>query len=89
MRAISTSFAFGEFPVWIWMDDPAFYGFPVFGEAGAVKITQDAGGKPVDADTRGFEEDPDITARVTAFLDAIFPGALGPAAAASRRACTR
>ncbi len=25
-------FAFGTFPIWIWMDDPAFYGFPVFGE---------------------------------------------------------
>ncbi|MBV8498681.1 MAG: N-methyl-L-tryptophan oxidase [Candidatus Eremiobacteraeota bacterium] len=72
------SFAFGRFPIWIWMDDPAYYGFPVFGEIGAVKITQDAGGKPVDADTRGFEEDPEITARVTAFLERYLPGALGP-----------
>ena len=72
------SFAFGRFPLWIWMDDPAYYGFPVFGEIGAVKITQDAGGKPVDADTRGFEEDPEITARVTAFLERYLPGALGP-----------
>ncbi|HEY6325924.1 MAG TPA: N-methyl-L-tryptophan oxidase [Candidatus Cybelea sp.] len=71
-------FAFGQFPIWIWMDNPAYYGFPVFGEAGAVKITQDAGGKPVDADTRGFEEDPDITARVTGFLERYLPGALGP-----------
>jgi sarcosine oxidase len=72
-------FAFGRFPVWIWMDDPSFYGFPVFGEAGAVKVTQDAGGLPVDADTRGFDEDPAITARVTAFLERHLPGALGPA----------
>ena len=72
------SFAFGKFPIWIWMDDPAYYGFPVFGEPGAVKITQDAGGKPVDADARGFDEDPDITARVTGFLDRYLPGALGP-----------
>ncbi|HEY5426815.1 MAG TPA: N-methyl-L-tryptophan oxidase [Candidatus Tumulicola sp.] len=72
-------FAFGRFPVWIWMDDPSFYGFPVFGEAGAVKVTQDAGGLPVDADTRGFDEDPAITARVTAFLERYLPGALGPA----------
>jgi len=40
-----------RFPVWIWMDDPSFYGFPVFGEA-AVKVAQDAGGWPVDPDTR-------------------------------------
>ncbi len=54
------------------------YGFPVFGESEAVKITQDAGGKPVDADARRFEEDPEITARVSAFLERYLPGALGP-----------
>ncbi len=43
-----------------------------------MKITQDAGGKPVDPDTRGFEEDPDITARVVGFLERYLPGALGP-----------
>jgi sarcosine oxidase len=72
------SFAFGRFPIWIWMDDPSFYGFPVFGAADAVKITQDAGGRPVDPDTRGFEEDPEITARVSRFLARYLPGALGP-----------
>ena len=71
-------FAFGRFPVWIWMDDPSFYGFPVFGEAGAVKVTQDAGGKTVDAETRGFEPDPDITTRVRAFLRAHLPLLDGP-----------
>jgi sarcosine oxidase len=73
------SFAFGRFPIWIWMDAPSFYGFPVFGEPNAVKITEDAGGKPVDADARGFDEDPDITGRVVAFLRKYLPGALGPA----------
>lgn len=72
------SFAFGAFPIWIWMDDPSFYGFPVFGEADAVKVTQDCGGRPVDPDTRGFEEDPAISARVTTFLERRLPSALGP-----------
>jgi sarcosine oxidase len=54
----------GRFPVWIWMDDPRFYGFPVFGEP-ATKIAQDAGGRPVTADTRSFEPDPENTARAT------------------------
>jgi sarcosine oxidase len=72
------SFAFGRFPIWIWMDDPSFYGFPVFGESEAVKITQDCGGKAVDPDTRGFEEDPDITARVTGFVERYLPAAAGP-----------
>ncbi|HLI96288.1 MAG TPA: N-methyl-L-tryptophan oxidase [Candidatus Baltobacteraceae bacterium] len=65
------------FPVWIWMDDPSFYGFPVFGEP-AVKVTQDAGGKAVDPDTRGFDPDSDITQRVREFVAHVLPGALGP-----------
>ena len=71
------SFALGKFPIWIWMDDPSFYGFPIFGEPDAVKITQDTGGKAVDPDTRGFEEDPEISARVVRFLERYLPGALG------------
>ena len=69
-------FAPERFPVWIWMDDPSFYGFPIFGEAG-VKIAQDAGGKTVDPDTRGFEPDPEISARMQAFLERRLPAALG------------
>jgi sarcosine oxidase len=74
------SFAFGSFPIWIWMDDPSFYGFPIFGEEHAVKVTQDCGGQPVDPDTRGFEEDPAITLRVRAFLERYLRSALGPVA---------
>jgi sarcosine oxidase len=76
--ADASSFAMGRFPVWIWMDDPSFYGFPVFGEAAAVKVTQDAGGKPVDPDTRTFEEDPEITYRVRSFLRAHLPALDAP-----------
>ncbi|MEO9169712.1 MAG: N-methyl-L-tryptophan oxidase [Candidatus Baltobacteraceae bacterium] len=71
-------FAFGQFPVWIWMDDPSFYGFPVFGETRAVKVTQDAGGKAVDPDTRSFEPDPEITSRVRTFLSKNLPALNGP-----------
>ncbi len=63
------TFAIGRFPIWIWMDDPSFYGFPVFGESGAIKITQDAGGRCVDPDTRTFRRNPAITGRVRAFVD--------------------
>jgi sarcosine oxidase len=70
-------FAPGHFPVWIWMDDPCYYGFPVFGEQ-AVKVAQDAGGKPVTAETRSFEPDPDNFARVDAFTRKVLPEAIGP-----------
>ncbi len=71
------AFALGRFPVWIWMDDPSFYGFPVFGEP-AVKVTQDAGGKAIDPDTRDFDPDPDISMRVRSFMARYLPDADGP-----------
>ena len=71
------AFAPDRFPVWIWMDAPSFYGFPVYGEAGP-KVAQDCGGRPVDPDRRTFEPDPAIHARVTSFLEERLPGVLGP-----------
>jgi sarcosine oxidase len=70
-------FAPDRFPIWIWMDDPCFYGFPVFGEAGP-KAGQDAGGEEVTADTRTFDPDQAALKRVTAFLERHIPTALGP-----------
>jgi sarcosine oxidase len=67
----------GNFPVWIWMDDPSFYGFPTFGRPG-VKIAEDCGGQPVDPDRRRFEPDPAILARTDAFAAEAFGGRLGP-----------
>jgi sarcosine oxidase len=59
------------------MDDPCFYGFPVFGEAGP-KAGQDAGGQEVTADTRTFEADREALQRTIAFLEQYIPRALGP-----------
>lgn len=66
-----------RFPIWIWMDDPSFYGFPVFGEA-ATKIAQDAGGRTVTAETRTFELDPENFERVETWAKRYLPRALGP-----------
>jgi len=66
-----------RFPVWIWMDDPSFYGTPVFGENGP-KAAQDAGGKPVDPDARDFEPDTENFARLCRFLEQYIPSMLGP-----------
>ena len=67
----------GRFPIWIWMDDPCFYGFPIFGELGP-KVGQDAGGREVTADTRTFEPDKAALGRVQEFLGKYIPSALGP-----------
>jgi sarcosine oxidase len=71
------AFAPDRFPVWIWMDDPSFYGFPTYGEAGP-KAAQDCGGEPVDPDRRTFERDEAAFQRVSRFLEGHLPGALGP-----------
>jgi len=71
------AFAPDRFPVWIWMDDPCFYGFPTYGEAGP-KAAQDCGGQPVDPDGRSFDRDEAAFDRVEAFLAAHLPGAIGP-----------
>jgi sarcosine oxidase len=71
------AFAPERFPVWIWMDDPSFYGFPAFGEPGP-KVAQDVGGAEVTADTRTFEPEPEAYARVAGFVERHLPGASGP-----------
>jgi len=67
------AFAADRFPVWIWMDDPSFYGVPTYGEPGP-KAAQDVGGRETTADGRDFELDSLALARLTAFLDRHLPG---------------
>ena len=65
-----------RFPVWIWMDEPSFYGFPVFGEPGP-KVAQDVGGERVTPESRTFEPNQATLARTEAFLSRIIPTMLG------------
>ena len=71
------AFAPDRFPIWIWMDEPAFYGFPTYGEAGP-KAAQDVGGKAIDIEHRTFDIDAGAHARVVRFLERYLPGAVGP-----------
>ncbi len=66
-----------RFPIWIWMDDPCFYGFPVYGEP-ATKAAQDVGGDEVTPETRTFEPNPATAQRLTAFMERYLPRAVGP-----------
>ena len=72
----ATDFLPDRFPVWIWMDEPSFYGFPAFGEPGP-KVAQDVGGERVTPETRTFEPNPATLARTEAFLAQTLPTMLG------------
>jgi sarcosine oxidase len=63
----------GAFPVWIWMDEPSFYGFPTYGEA-SVKAGQDVGGTITTATDRTFTPDSANLDQLTGFMTATFPG---------------
>jgi len=65
-----------RFPIWIWHDEPVFYGFPIFGEP-AVKVAIDGSGTVVTADTRSLDPDAKAQARVRRFLDKHLPEAAG------------
>ena len=69
-------------PVWIWMDDPSFYGFPTYDEGGNgsfVKAGQDCGGAVTTAEDRSFDADPAGLDLLTGFAARLLPG-IGPAA---------
>lgn len=67
-------FAPERFPIWIWMTEPSFYGFPVFGEP-AIKVAWDRCELVTDPETREFEPRADVTEAIRAFTRAYLPGA--------------
>jgi sarcosine oxidase len=67
-----------RFPVWIWMDNPCFYGLPIYGEESGVKVAQDVAGVEVTLETRSFEPHPDVLAREDGFRRRTLPGIDGP-----------
>lgn len=64
-------------PLWIWMDEPSFYGFPCYGET-TIKAAEDCGGPVSDPDDRPFETDPGMRERLAAHVARMLPGS-GPA----------
>jgi monomeric sarcosine oxidase len=66
----------GRMPLWIWMDDPSYYGFPCYGEP-TVKAARDCSGIQVTADERPFEADADGLSRLCDFMARTLP-ATGP-----------
>jgi sarcosine oxidase len=69
-------FSADVFPVWIWMDEPSYYGFPSYGEP-TVKAAQDCGGPTVTGDDRSFDVDVGMRERLSEFMRRTIPGS-GP-----------
>jgi len=67
-------FAPHRFPIWIWMDEPCFYGFPMFGEP-AVKVAWDRCELVTTPETREFEPRADVTATIRDFVARHLPQA--------------
>ena len=68
------AFAPDRFPIWIWMTEPSFYGFPVFGEP-AVKVAWDRCELVVEPETRSFEPRDDATIAIRDFVAEHLPTA--------------
>jgi sarcosine oxidase len=69
------SFAPHHLPLWIWMDDPSFYGFPCYGEP-TVKAAQDCGGPVIDTSdplSRTTDPDPEMLERMASFMRRLLP----------------
>ncbi|MBO0845678.1 MAG: N-methyl-L-tryptophan oxidase [Nocardioides sp.] len=62
-----------DMPLWIWMDEPSYYGFPCYGEL-TVKAAQDCGGPIVDPDRRTSDPDPAMRERLAVFMGSLLPG---------------
>jgi sarcosine oxidase len=80
--SVPERFGADRLPVWIWMDDPSFYGFPTYAEAGngaLVKAAQDCGGAVTSGDGRSFDTDPAALDVLCGFVSELLPGVGAPA----------
>lgn len=72
-------FAPDVLPLWIWMDDPSYYGFPTYGEA-TIKAAQDCGGPVIDPESRVGDDPVEelMQARLSRFVGELLPGSGDP-----------
>jgi monomeric sarcosine oxidase len=71
------AFAPDRFPIWNWVDDPCFYGFPCYGEP-TVKAAEDGGGQAADPDQRVPGIDREALERLSRFMSRAFPASGRP-----------
>lgn len=70
-------YAPGALPLWMWMDDPSYYGFPCYGES-SIKAARSCGGPVVTGDQRSFEPDPALVGQLQRFCQGLLPGITSP-----------
>jgi sarcosine oxidase len=63
---------YASMPLWIWMDEPSYYGFPCYGEP-SLKAAQDCGGPAVDPDARTSDVDERMLAQLSEFMGMLLP----------------
>ena len=68
---------FRDLPLWIWMDDPSFYGFPCYGEP-TVKAAQDCGGPIVDPEDRTSDPDDGMQRLLSKHMGRMLPASGRP-----------
>lgn len=68
---------FADVPLWIWMDEPSYYGFPCYGEP-TIKTAQDCGGPVIDPDRRTWDPDPGMLDRLATFVGSLLPASGRP-----------
>lgn len=67
-----SAFESARFPVWIWHNDPCFYGFPVYGEP-TFKVGQDCAKNFMTPQERTFVHSPKLLDTLTSFLKGFIP----------------
>ena len=65
-------FSPARLPIWIWMEEPSFYGFPEIDGQG-LKVAEDVGGYETTAESRNFDPEPENLARVQSFCSRHLP----------------
>ncbi|KAF4465564.1 sarcosine oxidase [Fusarium albosuccineum] len=61
-----------KFPVWIWGDEPCFYGFPSYGEP-TIKSGRDTSNNRMTPDQRTFIPSPELFNQLSTFMENVIP----------------
>ncbi|KAE8368123.1 FAD dependent oxidoreductase [Aspergillus caelatus] len=70
--ADAASFDQSRFPVWIWEDEPCYYGFPTYGEP-SIKAARDVANNFMTPEQRTYVHSPKLLNELTEFMASLVP----------------